>query len=103
MSRKPGAKQAGKKKPTTPKKKPKHDIVGEETPITISGGSILVESVIDREETGVSKHKKCKINDVAGKKWTPIRVELHAKGGGLLQSILMSPDDKVVVYFERPL
>ena len=103
MSRNPGAKKAGKKKPPTVKKKPKHDVGGEETPITISGGSIVVESVIDREETGVKKHKKCKIPDIPGKKWTPIRVELRAKGGGLLQSFMMNPDDHVVVYFERPL
>ncbi len=70
-ARKPGAKQAGGRKPTTVKRKskPKPDTGGEETPITISGGSILVESVLEREETGVKKHKKCRMEDAdPGKK-----------------------------------
>jgi hypothetical protein len=94
-ARKPSTKKTGKKKPTP-------DTGGEETPITISGGSILIESLVEREETGVKKHKKCKIPDVPGKKWKPIRAEIHDKNGGLLQSFPMAADDKAVVIFERP-
>lgn len=94
-ARKSGAKQAGRKKP-------KPDSGGEETPITISGGSILVGSVLEREETGVKKHKKCKIKDEPGRKWKLIRAEIHQGLGGPVKSFLLNEDDTVIVIFERP-
>lgn len=106
-ARKPGAKQAGGKKPTTVKSKSKNTKdVDEETPITISGGSIIVESKLEREETEVKKHKKCKINDTKGKKWTLNRVEIYAPGVSWpnepLQSIpIKNPTYSVVVVFKQ--
>ncbi len=105
MSRKPNDMTA--RKPSTEKagkKKPKPDTGGEETPITISGGSIIVESALEREETGVKKHKKCKINDTDGKKWTLDHVEIWERKGTVpLQSIpIANPDYLVKVCFKRP-
>lgn len=98
-TRKTGAKKTGSKKPKAGRKK-RTDV--EETPITISGGSILVASVLEREETGVKKHKKCKIKDDPGRKWKIVRAEIHQGLGGPLQSYLLNEDDTVIVFFKRP-
>lgn len=105
-ARKPSTKQAGKKKPTTVKRKSKKTKdVSEETPITISGGSIIVESLKDRQEPGVNNHKKCKIKDPKGKKWTLNRVDIYAPGVSWPEDPLESfpikdPNYSVVVVFK---
>lgn len=104
-ARKPSTKQAGKKKPTTVKRKSKRkpDTGGEETPIIISGGSIIIESELEREETDVKKHKKCKIKDVdPGKKWKPVRVEIHDDTLPTRVFSIVGEGAYVRVIFQRP-
>jgi hypothetical protein len=73
----------------------------EETPVTVSGGSILIRSAFDREDIGGNKHKNCKIKDTPGKKWTPVRVEIEDDNGIRIFDI-MGDGAFVRVIFSRP-
>jgi len=95
-----GKKTSKKKKSTKVKK----DLVGggdEETPVTVSGGSIVIRSVFDREDIGGNKHKNCKINDAPGKKWKPVRVEIEDDDGIRIFNIV-GDGAFVRVIFSRP-
>ncbi|HVG32078.1 MAG TPA: hypothetical protein VM911_03330 [Pyrinomonadaceae bacterium] len=102
----PGDYPQAKDKKTSKKKssKLKKDLAGggdEETPVTVSGGSIVIRSVFDREDLDGKKHKQCKIKDTPGKKWTPIRVEIDDDNG--IRSFDIVGDGAFVrVIFKRP-
>lgn len=106
--RKTGANQAGSKKPKAGQGK-KGGFQVEETPITISGGSINVDSKLDRKAGTFGRgHKKCKISDAdPSNKWTLVRMEEYAAGQGPgthrpLQSYpIGNPANSVVVIFQR--
>lgn len=99
----PGAYTQAKNK-TRKTTKVKKEIAGggdEETPVTVSGGSIVIRSVFDREDIDGKKHKHCKIKDTPGKKWTPVRVEIDDDNG--IRSFDIAGDGAFVrVIFSRP-
>jgi hypothetical protein len=101
----PGAYTQSKDKAKTSKKphKIKKDLVGggdEETPVTVSGGSIEIRTVFDREDPEGKKHKHCKVKDTLGKKWKPIRVEIEDQSG--IRKFDLVGDGDVRVIFSRP-
>jgi hypothetical protein len=110
MSRKPNdtteqTPDAYKEKAKTSKKKGriKKNLTGgdEETPVTVSGGSIAISTVFDREDLDGKKHKHCKVKDVPGRKWKPVRVEIDDDNG--IRTFAIAGDGGYVrVIFSRP-
>lgn len=75
----------------------------EETPITVSNGSMQVRSIFDREDIDGKKHKHCKVGDEPGKKWTLARVEIYDDAGIHTYPIVGGEAAMVMVWFKRPL
>lgn len=102
----PGAYTGAKEKPRTKKKpaKDKKDLGGgdEETPVTVSGGSIAINTVFDREDLDGKKHKHCKVKDVGSKKWKPVRVEIN-DDDGIRTYDIVGDGGYVRVIFSRPI
>jgi hypothetical protein len=90
-----------KSKKTTKVKKEIASGGDEETPVTVSGGSIVIRSILDREDTDGKKHKNCKIKDVGSKKWKPVRVEIEDDNGIRIFNIV-GDGAFVRVIFSRP-
>jgi hypothetical protein len=115
MSRKPndttaeqksGAEQSGKARSTAARTRVKKKTIvpaDEETPITVSNGSIQIRSALDREDTGGKKHKHCKVGDIPGKKWALDRVEIYDDDGIRTLPIVGGEAAFVMVWFKRPL
>ena len=74
----------------------------EETPVTVSGGSIVIRSVFDREDLDGKKHKHCVVKDVPGKKWKPVRVEID-DDNGIRTFDIVGDGGYVRVIFSRPI
>jgi phosphate-selective porin len=116
MSRKPndkteqssGAEKPGRKASTftkgqTRKRRLSGGPIEEETPITVSNGSIQVRSVFDRTDKDGKKHKHCKVGDASGKKWVLDRVEVYDDDGIHTYPIIGGEAAFVMVWFKRPL
>jgi len=73
----------------------------EETPVTVSGGSIVIRTVFDREDLDGKKHKQCMVKDAPGRKWKPVRVEIDDDNGIRTFNIL-GDGAFVRVIFSRP-